>query len=701
MLVMRMRTKCLLLILCAVSFFALSVPIEASPPPLPFHNGLSLQGFTGILNTPSAHVTDEGWLFALYTNQEESKWRKKATYQDNYMVSVGMFNFLELGGRLFEAPRVGRDLSAHFKITSAPLSKHNPLMPVFAFGMQDVGGGAVFLKTKYAVVSEDIWRLRLSAGYGSGPDRMDGLFAGGEFKAHDWVYLLGEYDTRETNVGVRMVIPQFRQVPISFTASAKTSLDYKPGNFDIAVGMSMPLDFRVKKEIKDTRNAAQSENLEHVVAPEPQTANLEPRTTAPEPRTTNLSALRESLIREGFLNVQIGSQEKTVVVEYENTIFNHNELDALGVVAGLSCAAVAEDFSTLRMVIKKRNIRMLSVTAPLTYLRTFLEQSDGHQVLKDHLTVDFNKSNDNNVSFVSGKSNSGMFTTSLVLAPGLVTFIGTEVGVFDYLLSLKPEVTTQLWKGAAINARWDIPLSWSNNLDDGEAFRDSRKPARLDRLMLVQAVKPLPTVMLNLGAGMVTHDQYGMLNEAIWSPGGGDHQFRVVQGWREDDTTNQRYDLLLGSYRFYYSPLNVSLEATGGKFWSEDVGGKIELKRFWEDTSVSFYYKDTKGVDNKYWQAVGIQLSFPLTPRRDMNPLAKLQLRGSEEWSYAQETTLKNNNVNSPRGELNYLPGYGLAGTPQPSTSLYRSFLNRDRLSESYIKSHLERLREAWLRFRN
>ncbi|MBC8018913.1 MAG: hypothetical protein H7X83_10405, partial [Verrucomicrobia bacterium] len=155
----------------------------------------------------------------------------------------------------------------------------------------------------------------------------------------------------------------------------------------------------------------------------------------------------------------------------------------------------------------------------------------------------------------------------------------------------------------------------------------------------------------------------------------------------------------LGSYRYYYSPLDLSLEAAAGKFWAEDKGVSLELKRFWEDTAVSFFYKNTKGTDQKRWQAVGIQFSVPLTPRRDMTPLAKLQVRGSDEWSYAQATTLKNDNLNSPRGELNWLAPYPLAINPQPAQALYRSFYNRDRLSEGYIRQHLDRLREAWLKY--
>ena len=122
---------------------------------------------------------------------------------------------------------------------------------MLAIGAQDVTGGDVHLKTTYVVVSEDIWRLRLSAGYGKGPDRMKGLFAGGEYTAFDWLQLLGEYDTKETNVGARVILPQFWKVPVSFTATAKTSLNYRPGNFEIAVGFALPLDFKEESEWRD------------------------------------------------------------------------------------------------------------------------------------------------------------------------------------------------------------------------------------------------------------------------------------------------------------------------------------------------------------------------------------------------------------------------------------------------------------------
>jgi len=390
---------------------------------------------------------------------------------------------------------------------------------------------------------------------------------------------------------------------------------------------------------------------------------------------------------------------RTLVIEYENTVFNHNELDALGLVAGLVCQSAPADIDTVRLVVKRRNIRVATLSMPLDRLRRFIDTGEGAQELRDRLAFAYGGEAAEGVDFGAALGASSCFNTSFSLAPGLTTFIGTEVGVFDYVLSLKPEINTQLWKGAAVTARWDLPVSWSENLEEGGHYRNSRGPSQLDRLMLFQAFQPLPSVLLQAGGGMVLPDRYGVLNEAAWTPGEGRHRFRLAQGWNENDRTSKQSDLLIGSYRYFYAPLDLSLEAAAGKFWAEDTGVSLELKRFWEDTAVSFYFKDSKGLDDKKWRAVGIQFSLPLTPRRDMRPVAKMQLRGTEEWSYAQETTLKNNNVNSPRGSLNYLAPYPLTINPLPSQALSRSFHNRDRLNASYIRQHVERLREAWLNY--
>lgn len=703
-----------------ILFPAVSQAFELSPPEK-FHNGLSLQGFTGILNTPSAHVTREGDFYALYSNQKESNWRDRTRYQDNYFFNVGMFSIAEIGGRLTWAPEVGaQDISANFKFTSEPFFKKYPYVPVLALGMEDASGGASFFETKYAVITEDIWRLRLSAGYGTGPDRMDGLFAGGEFKAHDWLYLLADYDTRETNVGARIVLPHFWKIPISFTATAKTSLDHKPGNIDIGVGFSLPLDFKVRKEVQNMEAVQGEEAIHSGEAVQSSTFNVEPGTSniasptsnidhtlnppSPASPTLALSSLRDRLVKAGFMNIRVGEKDgHVVVVEYENTIFNHNEMDALGVVMGMTFEAVkGGPFDRLNIVIKKKNIRMMQLGASLAAVEDFLENGRDIDLLKSEITISNTVKDNSEINFVAGNVNSSFLSTSLLLWPGLSTFVGTDYSAFDYVLSLKPELFTNLWSGGVINARWDIPLLWSENLEEGKPYRNSRTPSRIDRLMLFQGVKLLPNVMANLGAGMLMHGLYGTMNELSWQPGDGAHRIRLAQSWGRNDGTQKEIETYLASYRYYFSPLDVSLEGTAGKFWSKDTGFSVELKRFFGDAAFSLYYKKSTIKESMSlglptnWQAVGVQLAFPLTPEKDMKHYYKMQVRGTDEWQYAQETTIASGNS----ANANYLPPVPLAVAPVFTGSLHNQYMNRDRLSASYIKSHLERLREAWIKYR-
>jgi hypothetical protein len=677
---------------------------------------LSFQGFTGILNIPSAHVNREGSIHLMYSDQRENIWRNdRQKRQENYLLSIGLFNFFELGGRLTEAPGRARDLSASFKASSAPLTRGRAYWPVLAAGIQDMGGGSNKLQSRYAVISEDLWRFRLSAGYGFSSNRMKGGFGGVEFRAHDWVTLLGEYDTRDTNAGIRLVTPEIWRTPVQLTATLKSALNHNPGTIDVAIGMTFPLDFQKRAVSGAESNPPASNTSEpderkaspppaagaqplHKAAPAPAqaaSAAVAETNTVSTAALENLALLRKQLVAADFINVQVGQRRtRELVVEYENTIYNHNELDALGVVAGIVSESASDAFETVRIVIKRKGIRVAVVSMPRTALRNYMKQAGDVAALKDVLSFTYDTGITADTYFLPSENGFLFPNTSLILAPGLQTFAGTEVGVFDYLLSFKPEIVSNLWKGGVIQLRWDIPLVWSNNFDDGKAFRGSRNDPRMDRAMLFQGVNLAPGIMANLGAGMVLHDNYGTLNEITWLPGQGTHRLRGIQAWARDPDTRRETEVYLASYRYLYAPLDLSLELTGGRFWGQDRGFNLELKRFFRDTAVSAYYKNTTAVEGKHWQAAGIQFVFPLTPRKDLK-IGPLQVRGADEWSYAQESTLaiggqKTNNVLTQ----------SLAINPQPTPALYRSYYNRDRLSAAYVEQHLERLREAWQRYR-
>lgn len=683
---------------------------------------LSYQGFTGILNTPNAHVSNEGSLHLMYTDQRENIWRNdlrkdRQKHQENYLLSVGLFSFFEVGGRLAEAPGRARDLSASLKVTSAPLTKEQAFWPVLAVGIQDIGGGANKLKSTYAVISEDFWRLRFSAGYGFSSERMKGGFGGVEFQAHDWVTLLGEYDTRDTSAGLRLTSPTLPWFPANLTFTAKSALNHTSG-LDLAFGLTVPLDLK-KSVTASTRQVPEpeqqtrdvSETVDKPATRQPATQH--PSINAPDrqlpedsrspsetqnsrltAKHSQLSSIRTRLIDAGFANVRVGEVADTVlVVEYENVRYNHNELDAIGVVAGIACSVDLAGVDTLWLVVKRKGLRIIRLSTPFKEMRNWL--TDGGAAQVPAIRVENDTSQVETASFIDGDSNPDWLRPSLIIFPGLKTFIGTEVGVFDYLLSVKPDLQVTVWKGGVLNARWDLPVAWSDNFDNRRQFANSRNQPLMDRLMLFQGISLAPGLIANLGGGMILHDNYGTLNELTWSPGSGTHRFRLAQAYARDSDSRTTTRVWLGSYRMYLAPLDLFLEGTVGRFWGQDTGGHVALKRFFGDTAVELYYKNTETTEQKRWQAAGLQFSFPLTPRRDMQR-APLQVRGADEWGYAQETVLA---INGQRTNDTISSALGI--NPLPSADIYRSYLNRDRLNEDYILTHKQRIKEAWQTFRD
>ena len=471
-----------------------------------FHNALSLQGFTGLLNTPNAEVTEEGKAYLLFSNQKESKWRDRVPREESYLFSIGLFSFAEIGGRLTEAPGAVRDLSANAKV-KLPFSSIGYFLPDIAFGMQDMGGGARSLQTKYVVATEEVWRFRFSLGYGAGPDRMDGVFGGVELKTFDWLYLIGEHDTKEKNIGIRLVTPEMFGVPVNLQVTAKTSLDYRFGNTEFGIGLQFPLGADYHKartqraEEKGDDRPMQPETERKVDSPLPAAGGGE--SFGKQDSDGGLRQLRDKLIAGGFQNVRVGAdrEKALLVIEYENSRYNHNELDGLGVVAGLAVDTVSPDFEMIRIITLKKGIRVFQVSALISDFREFLHGPGRPAQLYGSLEVTPDVAVDEAVRFIDGDANPSRLKSELVVYPGLKTSVGTDIGVFDYLLSVKPDYYLNLWKGAVVNARFDIPVSWSENFNNGRVFRNLRESSQADRLMLFQMIKVAPRVMLNLGGG--------------------------------------------------------------------------------------------------------------------------------------------------------------------------------------------------------
>lgn len=684
--------------------------------------GLSLQGYTGVLNTPNAHVQQDGTLDVLYSNEREPVRNATITpWQDNYFFSLSMFPFVELGGRLTNSisgvntntSGQVRDLSLNAKISSAPWTARYRFAPTLAVGAADPGSGHHFFQTTYVVGSANpVNWLRLSAGYGRGPDRMKGGFAGGELRAFDWATVLAEYDTSHTNVGVRLTAPELPFIRARLTATLLAPVQSSnPQKLALAGGFILPLSFKEHKKRVDQESlwsalASHKPKISATPPAIPSRPAYDPdvvpatATSAPQqvvasitnPNPISLEVLRERLIKNGFVNVRVGRQDQTLVVIYENIRYNHSELDAIGVVSGLASQVSGGELQDFRLIIRRKGLAMIQVEGNLAQLYNWLE---GNRLAPaPSLSISQDIATEKWTTFVTGSTNPGRFKPSLVVYPSLVTLIGTEHGLFDYQLSIRTELQVPLWRGATAVTRADIPVSWSPNLDKGAIYAGYRTPTQLDRAMLFQAVPLAPGLVANLGVGKVLTDTNGTLNELNYISGGGANRFKFTQSWGRYNNTTRHVEL--GSYRFQLPRYDVAMEATAGRFWAQDKGYMISLQRFFGDTSLSMYFKDTKTpTDNTEYRQAGVRVDFPLTPRRDMKA-KPFQVRGVQDWSFSQETGI----VSSGTQSTNYV-NPSAAIVPDTTESLAVYFYDRERLNGDYILSHTGRIKDAWLTYRN
>lgn len=641
---------------------------------------LSFQGYTGLLNIPDAEVTPEGTMEFLFSDQIEPAWRDRVPRQENYLFSLGVLPHIEGGVRLIEADRRARDLSANIKVR-VPLPD---AWPRPAVGIQDIAGGAPHVRTSYLLLSHDVSRLRLVAGYGFGPDRLEGLFGGVNLRVTDWLHLMAEHDTDEAAAGVRLLTPDgFLPWRMRVAATARTSLEKEVGDFDFAASLRIPLGRDYGPPAP--RSHPPLSPADPVTAPAEATSPVRAEFPA-----AGLGRIRDLLAAQGFENIRVGVEGTDILYfEFENSRFNHNELDGLGVALGTALEAVPGGLNYFRVRLKNENLPVFEMSGLIGLWRDFFRLPAGEApsiVTLLCLRADLRAENPSptrpsDLRLLPGTANPKRLRPTLMLHPGLDTAVGTDFGVLDYRLSLKADLFLPLWAGAVTNVRGDVPLAWSDDYAEGGALDARGTDPVLERVFFNQAFRPTPSVATLFGGGMYLKDLYGVLGETMWTPDPGTHRLRMRVG-RFDPEGEGGRTVFLGSYRLYVSPLDLFIEATAGRFFAGDDGFRIELRRFFGDTAVSALYTKTDE------HIAAFRISFPLTPRRDMKPKG-FQVRGADRFAYELSSVL------ARKGGRNPLV-FGLGAVPQTAVNLERTFYNTDRLNENYLRANLLRLLEGY-----
>jgi hypothetical protein len=625
--------------------------------------------------------------------------RRPVTDTDDYIVGVGFLPNFEFQGRLKNQPGYARDLSANFK-ARVPRGLYGEWlrdwMPDIAVGVQDAGSAAN-LYENYYVVADKLWwgRLRTSVGYGysrsSRAPRMDGLFGGAEGFVTPWLSVLGEYDGRESHAAVRVRTPESWSKRFHLDATLASNLS--DGN-----RMSLMLSGIFRFDVTDEPRQREKLDLQTLsarvealsAAEEDWFDARDQRPKSPEEERRLIRELAETLAAEGLENISIRTDEErsVLVIAYENHVYRHNELDAMGAVLH-HAARLAPYYDNFVLEPKKSGVVLRSVSGSLVMAALAVERpSPGHtQALAGSLS----QSRD---AIVMGRSriedfNDARFKTRIELTPMLTYMVGTEVGVFDYQLLLGSTASWNIAKGVDASVRYDTPISRSDEFDPhGGHFGYLYNDGGLDSVML-HHTSNLYGIHNLASAGLYDYDYYGVYDQASYVYG--NHIFGVEGGYfRHRDFADRDKAVFLASYTYSYAPMDVQFEIQGGQYWYQDQGFSLELKRYFGDVAVSLKYLQTwpDGVSgnlentNRY---VGVYFEVPLDFRKSKSDWRLLQLRGDSAWKKGLRSTVARND-----GTNTIVPSSGKI--PLMPLRNYSELENRNRSTLDYLKMHVDRL---------
>ncbi len=652
-----------------------------------FQNSINFQGFTGLINIPNAEVVQDGDVALSFSNQVDAfriRKEKDRYTAEHYFVNIGLMPNLEVIGRLANIEDKGpserafldRDLSGSLKYQ---LPIYHDYLPHIAIGAQDISGIGDRYKAKFVVLSQEYAFMRGTVGYGFGSKHLDGLFGGVEVRATDWLYLLSEYDTQDTRVGVRLTSPHRLWNRFDLALSANKNVNDTKEKISVSLMLKMPL-------------GENHDNIEKVpktcdAVPDLRPAQVSPaaQTNRPDADTLQrrLASFQHDLVDFGFENLDIGLHgSDRIYVAYENNIMEHNELDAMGVILGCMLKN-SLPYQKFELVTKKSNQPVRSVRGDLILYKAFIE-SISQKSLQDFrysLRMDTDYRSDIPLRLYAENLNSSYLKTRVELTPGLTTFVATEVGVFDYVVSLRPYIHWNLYKGFDLGVLSDIPLFHSANFDEGGPLAPYDEGAKVKSVFLNRS---------DTFGGLVNIVSLGMYRDYL---GGFDniaynmdnHTFGLKIGFLQDDTQSvQDREIYLGSYTYYDDDYDAFVTLGGGKYYNQDTGFDLKFKRFFGDTAVTLFYQHTS---NEY---VGLGIEIPLTPRKVSD--GYLQFKGKNDFAYSIRSSIRDKS-----GE-NRIKVSGAVNPPLVYNPQSR-FLNRNRLSQSYLRAHLLRLRDVYFRY--
>jgi hypothetical protein len=621
----------------------------------------SLAGLPGLFEVPAA-ISAPDRSAALAFNGIRTSSTPGQSQQRNGFVSFGFIPRLTLvarGSVMDNDLNMGmRDISATAQVL---LAREGRWTPSLAVGAQDIGGAAPNFEARYAVASKTFGgRARLTAGFGSGLGKaaysLDGPFGGIEIAPCSWLHLIAENEGQRRNFGVRLA-------PL--------------GDWGVRAGVEPTFDLlwregqgRMAGVGLRVQTGAPFHRPDSARAPAPARPS-----TFPE---TGPGSLSDALVRYGFENVRVTAARDTLVISYENRVFNRDEWDALGIVMA-EAVRHARNANVMRITIHRLDLPVMQVISGMAAFGRFVDGSLDASAFAQQLAVTYPSQGQEGRA-----ANPSRFHLDLTVRPRVDALVLTEISVAESRLSLLPEARLQLARGLSMTGRRAIVVQKSRDFPDGHSNPNA------DQILLHAARNGLPFapgipgLISQLSVGRFGPEEVGAAAQFDAVLKGGGISLGGVAALFGDEVMKPRRSVALGSIRIRHAPMDLSFSLTAGRFLHGDVGAAGEVERRFGPSEVAMFVQSTDIAT-----MVGARVSIPLSGTRDLRP-GPVRARLPEYGDFSKWTQVLKD-INAVRTDV--------ARPLETGQDLARIVRGRDRLNEARLRRDLEALRESALRW--
>lgn len=670
-------------------------------------NDLNYLGTSGLFFVPSGSTLDYGEFHFSHSNMVDvasySRFKQgDSVYEGNARsFATSPFPGIEIGmSNMGYDPDKGSDLIANIKYSPTFIPKN---WFDIAVGAIDLGGETGMQRALYAAVSKEfdssLGEFRLTLGSGSQRQqqtiqRYQGGFAGIEYQPFKWLTAVAEHDGVNNHYGFKLHTPVSwlgEGTQLYGSALLQTDIDQTDTRF-YGVGIRTSL-FSAMDSALDTpkqRKKTISKQFPWLIDSSRQAAEPAARAVIAENIGANLALqdsldyLRRALIRQGFESVWVTENNGVLSVGFENTIFNRNEIDALGVAMGLAAQVSPSSINFLDITLSKYGVKTLRFRLSLLRLKEFYANNAQLPPLQPLMASDANPKS------LAKLSDSGSYLIPrVILSPKVRHFMGTELGMLDYSIALRSTVELPLWSGGVLYGDYDYQLTQTEDFERGKSFYRWSLPSRWSSFAFKQMLQMPLNIYSSVGLGRFKgsyNEEYdGIFAETFWQSPSGAHSVSYSGGYYNSRIYNNERQMGVGRYRYYWQALDLSISYEAGQYWRQDRGSKLEFAFNFGDAKAHFYLQDTDH------QLLGFGFSVPLAARKDRSP-SRGQLRATNAF-YVSTSTM----INSDSGCNCLVPGR--AQLAPYSSEIASDYFNNDRLNINYIHANQQRLREAFLDF--